>query len=129
MNFELLGILIKEARISAGLTQADVANMLKITSQNVSSWERGKSKIDIDSLISLCDIYQIDFINLINQVKYEKTSESINDSEEKVRERIKLLTDFFVKAGYLQPDGDISDETLRFFMALVDFLDTYFSKK
>lgn len=129
MNFELLGILIKEARILAGFTQADIAKKLGITSQNVSSWERGKSKIDIDSLISLCDIYNIDFIHLINQVQNKKASEPIADSEDDVQDRVKLLTDFFVQAGYMEPGGDISDDTLRFFVALVDFLDSYFSKK
>lgn len=129
MNFELLGMLLKEARVSRGYTQADIANMLEITSQNVSSWERGKSKIDIDTLVSLCDIYGIDFVNLIDRVKNEKTSEPVIDSEEDVKHRVELLTDFFVKAGYMELGGDISNDTLRFFTALVDFLDSYFSKK
>ena len=107
MDFELLGRLIKEARISSGFTQSDVANLLHITSQNVSSWERGKSKIDIDSLVSLCEIYKIDFIDLMDQVTNKKNSESNQiDSEEKLKYRIELLTDFFIKAGYIEVGGD-----------------------
>ena len=76
MDFELLGQTLKEARVNANFTQSDIAELLNITSQNVSSWERGKSKIDIDSLIYLCEIYKIDFTNLINSVTKKIASES-----------------------------------------------------
>ena len=78
MDFELLGQTLKEARVNANFTQSDIAELLNITSQNVSVhiWERGKSKIDIDSLIYLCEIYKIDFTNLINSVTKKIASES-----------------------------------------------------
>lgn len=49
-------------------------------------------------------------------------------SEALIKERVRLLTDFFVKMGYIEPGGDISDDDLRKFMALADFLDAFFSK-
>lgn len=37
-------------------------------SHNISSWERGKSKIDIDSFAELCKIYHIDFSKTLERL-------------------------------------------------------------
>ena len=65
MNYERLGNLLREARSNAKLTQPDVASKLGVTFQNVSSWERGKSKIDIDTLMRLCELYHISFVHIL----------------------------------------------------------------
>lgn len=42
--------------------------------------------------------------------------------------RMQLLINSFEAAGYVRPGEDLTDEQLRFCMALVDFLDTYFGR-
>lgn len=51
------------------------------------------------------------------------------DTEEELLARAKIIYDFCRQMGYLEEDGDISDETLRMFMSLADFLDSWFSRE
>lgn len=57
----LIGEIIKAARIRAGYTQLELAQLLPTDVRNtaVSSWENNKSKPDIDTLIALCEILDI----------------------------------------------------------------------
>lgn len=50
---------IKAARISKGLTQADVARSLGLTPQAISNFERGKNRISNENLRALCELYDI----------------------------------------------------------------------
>lgn len=51
---------MKNARIYAGLTQAQVADKLGITYQAVSNYERGVNSIETDILAKMCKMYHID---------------------------------------------------------------------
>lgn len=87
MDFAKLGFLLKQARVNSGYTQAEVAQLLNVTYQNVSSWERGKSKIDIDSYVQLCNIYGIDTVKPLEESAdnisiYSSMPISINSIEE-----------------------------------------------
>ena len=57
-----LGDLLKEGRLSAGLTQAEVAAQLGLRSaQSVSDWERGRvASAPVQSLKKLVKIYGLD---------------------------------------------------------------------
>lgn len=50
---------IKEARLSRGLKQSDVAELLGVKKNTISNWENGKANPNIDSLIRLCEIYNV----------------------------------------------------------------------
>lgn len=76
MDYIKLGKILQDARNNLGIKQIDVANKLGCTSANVSSWERGKSKIDIDSFAELCDMYKLDFAKILEEI-------SNNDNEPK----------------------------------------------
>lgn len=56
---------IKRTRQHQNLTQKTVAQNLHVTRQTISSWERGKSYPDIDSLIQLSDYYQLSLDTLL----------------------------------------------------------------
>jgi len=58
---------IKHARQHQNLTQETVAAELHVTRQTISSWERGKSYPDIDSLIRLSDYYQLSLDTLLKK--------------------------------------------------------------
>lgn len=77
MSYENLGKIIGEARKSKGFTQSGIAEMLKVTAQNVSSWERGKSKIDVDNLVFLCELYGL---NVAKTLKIFSNTTQENDS-------------------------------------------------
>lgn len=59
MDYYRLGTLMRSARIAAHYTQDDAAKKIGKTPQSVSLWEKGKSKIDIETLASLCQMYGI----------------------------------------------------------------------
>lgn len=53
-NFVLTGERIRQARKAHRYTQAEVAEMINMSSKNFSQLERGMTGISISSLISLC---------------------------------------------------------------------------
>lgn len=61
---------IKNLRIASGLTQAQVADRLGITYQAVSNYERGKNSIETDLLFSMCDIFNVDPVTVIQPGAY-----------------------------------------------------------
>lgn len=50
----------KAARINAGLTQGDVAEMLGVRRATICKWEKGKVKMKDYQKSRLADIYNID---------------------------------------------------------------------
>lgn len=101
MNYEILGQFLKSYRIHSNLTQQEVASKIGVTFQNVSSWERGKSKIDIDTLIQLCNIYGANFVDALNEANNTKNSpasaksetEELNKQEQKLIYNYRALND------------------------------------
>lgn len=58
---------LKQSRRSKKLKQSDVANMLNVKSNTISNWENGKSNPDIDTLILLCEVYEISCTDLLEE--------------------------------------------------------------
>lgn len=67
--------ILKQARINAKLTQAQVAEQLSITRQSVSKWESGQSYPDIDNLIELSKVYNVSLDTLLG-IENNQTTES-----------------------------------------------------
>ncbi|MDU6306665.1 helix-turn-helix domain-containing protein [Faecalispora jeddahensis] len=81
MDYEVLGQFLKNCRTQLSITQQEVALKLGVTFQNVSSWERGKSKIDIDTLVRLCNIYEVNFIDALNKANENENSPAPANAE------------------------------------------------
>ena len=81
MDYEILGQFLKNCRTQSNFTQQEIASKLGVTFQNVSSWERGKSKIDIDTLVRLCNIYEVSFLDALNAASSTKKSPAPADAE------------------------------------------------
>lgn len=75
MDYKKLGLILKNARICANLKQSDAASVVGVTFQNISSWELGKSKIDIDTFSKLCDLYGLDFVRALQEADNKKVPE------------------------------------------------------
>ena len=66
MNQEKIGKFISELRKSKGLTQQQLADMLGVTFQAVSKWERGKNAPDIAVLKDISTIFNVDIDDILN---------------------------------------------------------------
>lgn len=64
MNQKLIELL-KDARLAKNLKQEDVAKVLGVKKNTISNYETGKSEPDIDSFITICDLYEIDYTDTI----------------------------------------------------------------
>ena len=56
---------LRQLRLSRGLTQEQVADLLGVTRQAVSGYESGRTRPDIDTLQRLCEIYHVDLGGLV----------------------------------------------------------------
>ena len=65
MSATEIGRRLKKARLDAKLTQREVADLLGITYQAVSNYERGINRVDTDTLSRLCGIYGIAISDLL----------------------------------------------------------------
>ena len=57
---------LKNLRISQGLNQKDLANLLCVSFKTISHWESGYSEPSLEMLIKLKEALKIDFEDLLN---------------------------------------------------------------
>lgn len=55
----LMGRRMKMARMSAGLTQAKVADELQVSRETIVSWEGGNKRASYEKLYALAELYQV----------------------------------------------------------------------
>lgn len=79
MNQEKMGKFIAELRTEYGYTQKEIGNMLGITDNSVSKWERGINAPDISTLTTLSEIFHVTVQELLNgERKFKKKEIDIN---------------------------------------------------
>lgn len=59
MTKEEIGLILKELRVSCGMTQKEVAEKIGRTQQIVGHWETGYAQPDANTLFTLCNIYGV----------------------------------------------------------------------
>ena len=93
MNKEEIGKILKETRINAGLTQAQVAERLGKRQQAIGNWETGYSQPDINSLLNICSLYGIslDAVFLPEPNSVDKSSAITECNEKGFLEQLDLL--------------------------------------
>ena len=70
MEKDKLGKFLIELRKEKNLTQYDLADMIPISREAVSKWERGKTKPNKASLERLSDIFNVSVEELLLRKKY-----------------------------------------------------------
>ncbi len=88
-----IGTKIKNARVSAGLTQEQAAQELWVSRQTISNWENGKTYPDIVSVIKMSDLYSISLDDLLKEKEKMPMSGYIDYLEEStntVKSKIRL---------------------------------------
>lgn len=71
------GEILKNARVSKGLLQKDVAKIIGVKSNTIAGYEAGTRKADIDSSVQLCLFLGIDlayFLGINRNFKFVKTN-------------------------------------------------------
>lgn len=93
---------MKELRIESGLTQLQVAERLGITYQAISNYERGKNSIETDLLVSMCNIYNVDPVSVLNPDTkgeiYDVLYSEKSSLEEKCTAALGLLRIYFSRS-------------------------------
>lgn len=86
-----LGDFLRNARLGAELSQADVAKAFKLsTPQCVSNWETGRTSPPMKYLPRLCKMYGVSaevLFDLLVDYSVEQTKMKIRDEFERVRKR------------------------------------------
>ena len=85
-----IGMKLKQARLTAKLTQEHVAEAIGVSRQTISNWENEKSYPDIVSVISLSDLYGISLDDLLKGDR--KMIEHLNESTDVVSSNRKLIS-------------------------------------
>ena len=79
MDAEKIGAFIAVCRKEKNMTQAELAQKLKVTDKAVSRWERGKGFPDISILVPLSDALDISLPELMNSGKSSKRNDNISN--------------------------------------------------
>lgn len=73
MSVTEIGRRLKNARLNAHMTQADVAKYLGITYQAISNYERGITRVDVETLGKLCQFYGIQIGDLLHTPAWDES--------------------------------------------------------
>ena len=72
MSKEEIASKLRTAREKAGYKQEDIANILGVTPQKVSSFETGRTRVEVDTLVTLCKLYNVDANDIMGIAPPEK---------------------------------------------------------
>lgn len=61
---------LKELRTDAGLSRAELADMLNVSARLIAYWETGERQCDFDTLIKIADIFNISADYLLGRTDY-----------------------------------------------------------
>jgi transcriptional regulator with XRE-family HTH domain len=75
-----IGKKLKEKRQEANLTQKELAEILHVSRQTISSWEVGRTYPDLDILVAISELYDTPLDDLLKE-----DSEMVKDITEKVK--------------------------------------------
>ena len=97
MDPEKIGKFICELRKEKNLSQYQLADMIPITRQGVSKWERGVTTPDPQTLLKLSELFDVSINELLNgervpKATIEETTLSILDESNKKTKTIKRIT-------------------------------------
>ena len=56
---------IKKLRNEKGIKQADLGKLLNVSNRTISSWEKNRTKPDMEMVNAMCDIFQCGYAELM----------------------------------------------------------------
>jgi transcriptional regulator with XRE-family HTH domain len=115
------GKYIKKKRIEMGISQKELGNKVGLTQQAIALLESGKRRIDSDLLFKLSEIFNVDWLSLINgeDFNYDNSILVIPDIIEKLKKIkyhcISIDDENYAEHYYITfPDGtlEVTEEQL-----------------
>jgi len=73
MSKEEIAIKLRAAREKAGYKQEEIAAILGVTPQKISSFETGRTRVDVDTLVTLCKLYNVEANDIMGITPSEKS--------------------------------------------------------
>ena len=58
---------LKEGRLEKGLKQSDVTRLTGIKNTTLSNYENGVTEPDIDTFLQLCELYELDYAEILGE--------------------------------------------------------------
>lgn len=105
--------LLRDARISKGLKQRDVAQYLGIKDNTLSNWETGRTEPDMDTFLKLCDIYDLDAGAVLSSAY--GTSKVLESSSPYTHAEKEIIAAYRIAS---EDDRTIVDSALRKYMSV-----------
>ena len=72
MNMQKIGKFILQLRQEKNLSQSNLANLIPVTRQAVSRWEKGQSIPDSSTLLIISKIFDVSINELLNGERFKK---------------------------------------------------------
>mgnify|MGYP005961224545 FL=1 len=83
---------IKELRISKGLKQSDLANLLHVAQTTISNWENDRTEPDFDSLRQMTELFDVSADYLLGQSDVKKKEKPVV-KDDRLNRKLELLND------------------------------------
>lgn len=115
---------LKLARISMGLTQQEVADLMGITNSTYCGYETGKRQPDVAKIKHLAKILNTSGDFLL-ETGHENAPSPSEDDEEALS--VDEVISAFVSAGLVPEGKDLSDEDLRFLESMIAAIERWFA--
>lgn len=90
-----VGEKLLDLRKKKGLSQEEVADILKVSRQTISKWETDASMPDFDKIVPLCELYDISADELLTG-KRNIIEEKKNDSKEKFARNLGISIGLYI---------------------------------
>lgn len=87
---------LRKGRLDKGLKQSDVAKETGIKNTTLSNYENGVTEPDMDTFLALCELYELDFVSLMEEaygIKVPGKNFHIKPSQMEMLERYNNLDD------------------------------------
>ena len=101
---------LRKGRLDKGLKQSDVSKETGIKNTTLSNYENGVTEPDMDTFLTLCELYELDFVSLMEEaygIKVPGKNFHIKPSEMELLEKYnaldehgKKMVDFTLKEEY-----------------------------
>jgi len=91
---------LKEERLKHEMSQQQLGELLSISRQSISKWERGEGYPSIESLIQLSEIFNITIDELLKGDAHLK-EKIIEDGKQLAYPKLKLFFDILLLVGFL----------------------------
>ena len=77
--YEIMGKMLKEARLKAGFTLEQAGEKIGVIAKTIQRYETGQRKISMDKLMELTSLFGVDYTSFISAAKRRLSEETSAD--------------------------------------------------